>query len=119
MKSLIAVLSTAILSFVAGIFFPWWTVALAAGLVALLMPQKSFISFLCGFGGVFMLWLGLTIWIDRSNDGLLSARMAQVLPVGGNVVYLHLLTAFVGGLIGGLAALSGKHLRSIFSSVVS
>ena len=116
MKSLIAVISTAVLSFVAGIFLPWWTVALAAGIVALLLPQKSFISFLCGFVGVFGLWLGLTLWIDRNNDGVLTSRMAHVLPVGGHVMYLHLITALVGGLIGGLAALSGKHIRSIFEA---
>jgi hypothetical protein len=119
MKSLIAIFSTAVLSFLVGIFLPWWTIAVAAGLVALLLPQKSLTSFLCGFAGVFFLWLGLTIWIDQSNGGILSTRMAQVLPVGGNVLLLHLLTALVGGLIGGLAALSGKHLRSIFSTATA
>jgi hypothetical protein len=39
--------------------------------------------------------------------------MAQILPVGGKVIYLHLLTASVGGLLGGLASLSGKHIRSL------
>ena len=116
MKFLISLLAIVLLSFVAGLYLPWWSVAVVAFGVALTMPQRSWKIFLAGFFGVFLLWIGLTWWIDRANGGILSSKMAIILPVGGNVIYLHLLTAFVGGLVGGLASLSGGYVRALFST---
>lgn len=116
MKFIAALFLTAILSFVAGQFLPWWTIAPVAAGIGVLIPQKPLKSFFSGFLGVFLLWLGLTLWIDRSNGGLLSARMAQVLPLGGQVLFLHGLTAVVGGLIAGLAGLSGKYARAALTA---
>lgn len=116
MKFVISLLATAIFSIVAGMYAPWWSVAFAAGLVGLLMKQKAGLSFLSGFLGVGLTWLCFTWWIDQANGGILSARMAHVLPMGGQVLYLHLATALLGGIIGGLAALSGTFVRSIVQS---
>ena len=113
-KFFVTLLATTLLCFVASLYWPWWSIAVVASLIACLLPLKPWENFLSGFLGVFLLWIGLTWWIDRANGGMLSARMAQVLPVGGKVIYLHLLTAFVGGLVGGLAALSGNCIRSLF-----
>lgn len=113
MKFWLSVLSVAIVSFLCGLYLPWWSVAIPAFFTGLLMPQQGMRNFLSGFLGVFLLWLGLTLWIDSANEGVLALRMAQILPVGGQVVYLHVLTAFLGGMLGGLASLSGKYLRSL------
>ncbi len=115
MKFWISLFATALLSFVAGIYLPWWSIGIVAFLIALVMPLRPWKNFIAGFLGVFLLWIGLTMWIDQANGGILTARMAIVLPVGGNVIYLHLLTALVGGLVGGLAALSGCYVRAVFS----
>ncbi|MFM7671790.1 MAG: hypothetical protein ACKO6Q_04280 [Bacteroidota bacterium] len=113
MKFLISTVAIACLSFLSGVYFAWWSFAVPALIIGLLIPQKGIRNFFSGFIGVFGLWVGLTYWIDSANGGILSNRMAQILPVGGNVLYLHLLTAAVGGLIGGLAALTGKYVRSL------
>ena len=115
MKFLISLIATSLLSFAACLVLPWWSIAGVAFAVAALIPQRTWKSFSAGFLGVFLLWLGLTLWIDRENGGVLSARMVQVLPVGGQVLYLHLLTAAVGGLVGGLAAISGQQARSLLA----
>ncbi|MBS1936171.1 MAG: hypothetical protein JST96_19380, partial [Bacteroidetes bacterium] len=41
----------------------------------------------------------------------LSQKIAQVLPLGGSVVALILVTAFVGALVAGFAALAGSYVR--------
>jgi hypothetical protein len=46
------------------------------------------------------------------NNGVLSVKIASVLPLGGNQIYLILLTGFIGGLVAGFAAMSGSFLRS-------
>jgi hypothetical protein len=111
MKFIIALLLTAMLSYISGIYFPWWAIAIAAFLVGLLIPQRPGKAFLAGLLGVFMLWVTLAWWIDIKNSGILAARMSQLLPLGGSRVLLILVTGLVGSLVGGFAALSGSYLR--------
>ena len=112
MKFLTALILTALLSFIAGLYLPWWSIAIAAFLVGLLVIQKAGLSFLASFSGVLLLWSGLSFWIDIKNDGILSARIGELLGIGSNPFLLILITGFVGGLVGGFAAMSGTFLRS-------
>lgn len=113
MKFLIATILTALLSFIAGIYVPlWWFFAIVALLVALLVHQRSGKAFLAGFLGLFILWLVLAFWMDSANEGILSAKIASLLPLGGSKWALIILTAFIGGLVAGFAALSGSYLRA-------
>jgi len=61
---------------------------------------------------LFLLWGGLAFWIDVSNDHVLSKKIAAILPLGGNSILLILVTALVGGLVAGFAAMSGSFLRA-------
>jgi len=113
MKFLIALVLTALLSFIAGIFInTWWFFAIVALLVALLVHQKAGKAFLAGFLALFILWFVLTFWIDSANNSVLSVKIASLLPLGGSKWLLMLFTAFIGGLIAGFAAMSGSFLRS-------
>ncbi len=112
MKFLTATILTALLAFISGIFFPWWGMAITSLLVAVLVHQKAGKAFLAGLLGVFLLWAGLAWWIDMKNNGVLSKKIAAVLPLGGNAILLILLTGIIGGLVAGMAALSGSFLRA-------
>ena len=111
MKLASAILLTALISFVAGLYLPWWSVAIAALLVSILIPMIPYQSFLAGFIGVFLFWGLLAAWIDFKNNSILSQKIAQILPLGGSPVLLILLTAFIGALVAGFAALSGSYIR--------
>jgi len=115
MKFIVSVLLTALLSFAAGLYLPWWSIALCALIVSVLILQEPFKAFLAGFSGVFLLWLIFSWFIDSANDQLLSHKIAQIFPLGGVSFLLVLVTGLVGGLVGGLAAFSGSYLR--FGSV--
>lgn len=113
MKFLIATILTALLSFIAGIYIPlWWFFAIIALLVALLVHQRAGKAFLAAFLGLFILWFVLTFWIDSANGGVLSVKIASLLPLAGSKWLLIIVTAFIGGLIAGFAAMSGSYLRS-------
>lgn len=112
MKFLVALVLTIILSFIAGLYFPWWSIAITAFLVALLVHQKAWKAFLSGFLGLFLLWAALAEWIDIKNDNILSARIAELLGIGHNSLLLVLITGLAGGLVAGFAALSGSYLRT-------
>lgn len=112
MKLFVAILLTALLAFVAGLYLPWWSLAVAAFLAALLIHQKAGRAFISAFLGILLLWAGLAWWIDMKNNGVLSKKIASVLPLGGNAVALIFVTGIVGGLVAGFAAMSGSFLRS-------
>ena len=111
MRLVLALLLTATLSFLAGLRFEWWSIALVSFLVALLIPQKIGVAFLSGFLGIFILWAILAVWIDSKNGNLLSFKMAELFKLGGSSILLILVTALIGGLVGGFAAMAGSSLR--------
>ena len=112
MRFFIAFLLTGLLSFSWALFFPWWIIAVAAFIVAALIPQPRFYAFICAFLALFFLWGGQAVLIDTKNEHLLSAKVAQILPFGGSYIALIFVTALLGGMIGGLAALTGSFLRT-------
>ena len=112
MKFFVAILVTALLAFISGLFLPWWCMAVTSLLVAVLVHQQAGKAFLAGVLGVFILWAGLAWWIDMKNNGVLSVKIAKVLPLGGSSIALILVTGLIGGLVAGLAAMSGSYLRS-------
>lgn len=112
MKFITALLMTALLSFTAGLYLPWWSLALASFIVAVLIHQTAGKAFLAGFLALFLLWGGLALWIDIRNQHILGSRIGQLLGVGDNTILLVLVTALVGGLVSGFAAMSGSFFRS-------
>jgi hypothetical protein len=112
MKFLVALILTVLLSFIAGLYLPWWSIAIAAFIVALLVHQKALKAFFSGFLGVFLLWGALAEWIDLKNESILSARIGELLTIGSHPFLLVLLTGLIGGLVAGFAAMSGSYLRS-------
>ena len=111
MKLLVAIILTVLLSFVSGLYLPWWSIAIAAFISVLLIPLGSGKAFLAGFLGVFLLWFVLALWIDVKNQHILSKKIAEIFPLGGSSIAIVLVTAFIGALVGGLAALSASYLR--------
>lgn len=111
MRLLLTTLLIAVFGFIAGLFLPWWSIAIVAFFVAFLIPQGIGRSFLAGFLGIFLLWGLLSLWIDIKNESILSHKIAQLFPLGGSSVLLILTTAIIGALVGGFAAMSGSSLR--------
>ena len=113
MKFFNSVLLTALLSFIAGIYISyWWFFAVIAFLVAALIHQRGHKAFFAGFLALFILWFVLAFWMDIANEGVLSVKIASILPLGGSKWLLMIVTGFIGGLVAGFAALSGSYLRS-------
>ena len=107
MKFIVSILLVALLAFAMGLFLPWWTIAVAAFIVTIVIVQSPAASFLAGFAGIFLLWALLAWIINSSNDAILAPRVATILPLGGSAGVLIVVTAFIGGLVGGFAGLTG------------
>jgi hypothetical protein len=111
MKFLIAIVLTALLSVAACLYLPWWSIAIVAFIVAAVIPQKPLASFLAGFTALFLLWGSLSWYISSSNNDLLAHKVSLLLLQMDSPVVLVLITAFIGALVAGFAALSGSFVR--------
>ncbi len=110
MKFLFSVILIALVSAGAEIFMPWWTIAVVSFLVSLFIEQKAGKAFLAGFSGVALFWLVAALIHDSANDHILSAKMAMLFHLPNYGMFICV-TAFVGGLIGGLSAWAGALIR--------
>ena len=110
MKPIFSIILTASAALILGEYLPWWSVAVAAFTISLVINQRPGVSFLSGFLGIALLWIAYSSWINQLNESILSERIASVLPLQGNPLLLILLTGIVGGLAGGLSALSASYL---------
>ena len=111
MKFFVSLLLTALLSFAACLYLPWWSITIAAFIVAALIPQGAVKSFLTGFTALFLLWGALSFWISNNNEHLLAHKVSMVLLKMDNPWVLIFATAIIGALVAGFGALSGSFLR--------
>jgi hypothetical protein len=115
MKFGISILLTALLSYVAGLYLPWWTIAVVALLVAVLIPQPPLRSFLAGFIALFLLWWVLSFSISSGNGHLLAKKTALMVLKSPSPKLLTLLAAFLGATVAGFGALTGSYFKKMIS----
>lgn len=114
MKYLLGIIGIIVLGFVTQSFFAWWTIALVAALVGAWMKLNNFQSYLVGFLGVFLLWGAYAAFLNSGNEGILAGKIGAMFG-GLGAVQMVLVTAILGGIIGGFAALTGRLFRSLLN----
>ena len=112
MKFFISILVTGLLAFACGLYLPWWSVAVAAFVVASLIYQTPLRSFLTGFCAIMLLWFVLILIINAANNNILVDRISLVMGIGGPYMLL-ILSCVIGAVTGGLGALTGSLLRKV------
>lgn len=100
-----------ILSFAGSFFLPWWAAAIIAFIMALIFGGNAGKAFLSGFGAIFVAWTILALMKSIPNDNILAGRVVQLFPLPNNWIWLLVVTAVIGGIVGGMSALSGALLR--------
>ncbi|MBY0435435.1 MAG: hypothetical protein K2U26_15125 [Cyclobacteriaceae bacterium] len=104
-------LATIALCFALQYFLPWWTLAIGAFAAGYWFRNKGIVSFAAGFAGVALLWFATALIIDLQTQSILTEKVARLFPTKTPVL-LFVLTAFVGALPGGFAALTGSLIKS-------
>lgn len=101
-----------ILSYLGGLFLPWWSVAIAAFLVSVTIPLPPARAFFNGFLAVFLLWLALAFFMDVRNDHIMANRMSELILQVRNPILIGVVSSLIGGITGGLGSLCGSLLQS-------
>lgn len=101
----------ALLSLVAQLVLPWWSLTIVAFAVCFWRSSGPGRAFLYGFTGAGLVWLLYTLLIQFQTDGVFIGRMSELLFKTNTPVLPALVTALLGGLVGGLAGLSGYMVK--------
>lgn len=108
MRFLIQLIIIVLLAFVFELFLPWWSVALAAFAGGVILNSRA--NFLAGFAGIALLWFFHALIINNAAASPLADRVAALF--GLSSILLMVVTAGIGGLAGGFAAMAGGALRA-------
>lgn len=100
-----------LLSALAQLILPWWSIAVVAFGVCVWRSTGGAQAFLTGFLGVALVWLVYALLIHTRTDGIFTGRMGMLLFKSGSAALPLLVTVILGGLVGGLAGLTGFFVR--------
>jgi len=105
---LLSVIAIIVFSAILQPFMPWYVIAIVAFCTGYLVQQSSIAAFASGFIAMFLLWTVYAGILSHANGDLLARKVATLIPLGGNVIVLLVITGFIGGLVSGLASLTGR-----------
>lgn len=109
-KVILQILLTLIAGYAFQQFLPFWSLTIAAAIIALLFQDRNNLqSFLAGFVAGGLLWYIAAFLISLDNLGILSGRMGELFGISGATVIL--VTGVMGGLLAGMGALCGTMTR--------
>ncbi len=113
MKLIIRIILIAAIGFFASSMIDWWILVPVAFLVSFFLYGNNFSSFLSGFLGGGLLWMGYAWKIDVETGQIMSKQITPLLTLSEPMVVI-IITGVIGALLGGLGSLSGNNLRLIF-----
>ncbi len=111
MKFITSAILIILFSFLACLYFPWWSVAVVAFLISIIIQQGHLSSFICGFVSLFLLWGFLSYWISIRNGHILAHRVSLLIFKTDSPLLLIFVTALIGAMVAGFAALTGSFFR--------
>ena len=111
MRFLLGMILIIILSAVAEYYLPWWTIAVVCFIVSFFAGLRPGRSFLMGFMGIAIFWLGASMMHDIANAHILSQKMATLFHLPNYGLFIGV-TVLIGGLVGGLAAWAASLFRT-------
>lgn len=115
MKFIASSILIILFSFLSCLYFPWWTIAIIAFLISIIIQQTHLASFICGFVSLFLLWGFLSLYISTQNDHILAHRVSLLIFKTDSPYLLIFVTALIGAMVAGFAALTGSYLRKEIS----
>ncbi len=113
MKLIIRLIATGTLTYFLSPFSFWWIAMIIAFAVCYTSPSSGLNTFISGFLGVGLAWMGHAWDMDVINQSAFSTKIAAIMQVGDPIL-LVFATGLIGGLAGGFASLSGSTFRHLF-----
>lgn len=94
---------------------PWWCMLLVVFAVSFAKPVTARKSFGRGFLSLLITWVVLCSWSSWQNDNIMASRVAALFGLP-HWSLLALCTGLLGGILGGMSALSGYFTLKLFAT---
>jgi hypothetical protein len=107
MKIAVQLVFIFIFGFILELFLPWWSIAIAAFAGGIIFNSRA--NFAAGFFAIAFLWTIKALLIESSAAATLTERVASIFMLTKPVLFLVM--AFIGGIVGGFAAMTGSALQ--------
>ena len=107
MKFIIQVAAIILVAFILELILPWWSIAIAAFAIGYALKSKA--NFMAGLLGIALLWATKAYLLDSAAAAPLTERVATIFSLTKPT--LLLVTAGIGGIVGGFAAMAGASLK--------
>lgn len=111
MNFLLRIVVIALLSSVAQIYFPWWSIILVALVVEMILGKGDSTKFFAGFYGIAIPWMVYAGYLDHANASILSDRVLQMFSLPPFGFVLVIITGLIGGIIGGVSSVVGGWIK--------
>lgn len=105
-----------IATFCSGFLFTWWAAAIIAFVATFYAGRTATQSFWSGFLAVASVWGIHALLKSVPNDHILADRVAKMVHLPG-WIWLLIITMLIGGILGGMSALSGLFVKRAFTHV--
>lgn len=109
MRAFLAIL---FFSWLLTLFLPWWGIVVPCLIFGAWLIEGGGRAFLIGFFAAGLAWFLQALYIDITNESILSTRIAEMMGVGSQWIIL-IATFLVAALIGGFAALTGFFIKAV------
>ncbi|MFT5778572.1 MAG: hypothetical protein ACI837_001528 [Crocinitomicaceae bacterium] len=114
-KKLLNFTLTILVVLILSLFLPWWSVMVAAFISSISISLKRASVFFIPFFAIACYWFVSAFYLSSSNDFILARKVAVLFSLNGNAYLLMLVTAIIGGLAAGIAAIFGKQCSLLYS----
>ncbi|MCS7084840.1 MAG: hypothetical protein RMM53_02535 [Bacteroidia bacterium] len=95
-----------------GRYLPWWGFMILPFVFSALMARSWRRALISGAAAVGLLWLTTAAYLNSVNEGILARRVAPLFSLPGPWALIAI-SALIGALTGGLAALAGFWFKSL------
>lgn len=99
---------------VAQVYLPWWSLLIGCFVAGFSTATVNRSPFMAGFLAIFISWGALASYIDYLNNSILSSRVVQLFPLPESGYMLIVVTAIIGGLVGGISTACGDAFRRMW-----
>ncbi len=101
-----------VISFALQFFLPWWIIAPVSFGLSAWLGRTGGNAFWAGFAGIGLGWLLVSTFIHVRTEGILSDKIIKLFSLPHPSLLL-LITALIGGLVGGVSAWAGYNCRQL------
>ena len=121
MKFFISILLTALLSFAACLFLPWWVIAPICFAIGAWKSKTALGAYAAAAAAIASLWVGYAIYLNMNTDGIMVQKVGALFSE--NLKFLKempitptffTIMTLIGSQVAGLSATAGYHFSQLF-----